>query len=68
MQMIKVNSSVIKSIGYDGTNIEVDLHNGEKYQYFPVSEKVFDNFLNAKSKGNFWNKQIKSKYLCRHLI
>jgi len=67
LEMIKIKSSVISAIGYDGKNIEVHLHSGKKYQYFPVPEKVFNDFLNAKSKGIFWNKQIKPKYQCREL-
>ena len=67
MEMFKVNSSIISAIGYDGTNIEVHLRNGKKYHYFPAPENVFKNFLNATSKGRFWNLQIKPKYQCRLL-
>ena len=67
MEIIKVDSSIISAIGYDGTNIEVHLRSGKKYQYFPVPENVFQNFLNATSKGKFWNLQIKPKYQCRPL-
>ena len=67
LEMIRVKSSVIKAIDYDGTNVEVHLHSDKKYQYYSVPENIFENLLNAKSKGEFWNLRIKPKYQCREL-
>ena len=68
MEMFKVNSSIISAIGYDGTNIEVDLLDGTKYKYFTVPQSVFVKLLNTQSKGTYWNKYIKPFYPCRRLF
>jgi hypothetical protein len=60
-----VESSVIKSIGYDEENkiLEVEiLGTGEIYQYknVPIEEYLF--FLEQPSLGTYYNKEFKKKY------
>lgn len=68
MNMIKVvDSSIISAVGYENHKLEVWLNTGKKYQYSPVPETVFENFLKAPSKGIFFNRDVKPHYDCKPL-
>ena len=64
MERIQVSSSNIISIGYDlQTNtLEVEFSSSEIYQYFNVPEHLYQNLINASSKGQFLNDYIKYNY------
>jgi len=64
MERIQVNSSNIRSIGYDVTSsiLEVEFTSNEVYQYFNVPEYLFQQFLNAQSHGQFLNDNIRYNY------
>ena len=59
-----VNSKNIISIGYDNIQhlLEVIFSNGNKYVYEHVPEKVYKDFIVAKSKGKYLGKYIVKKY------
>ncbi|MFQ5431236.1 MAG: KTSC domain-containing protein [Nitrospinota bacterium] len=61
---IPVVSSNVASIGYDENSytLEVAFHSGGIYQYFDVSPQVFEQFINADSKGKFFHEEIKGIY------
>jgi hypothetical protein len=63
--MQKVASSNIDSIGYDKSSctLYVQFLNGGLYKAADVDEGVFDRFKTAKSKGVFFNKEIKGTYV-----
>lgn len=63
MNRILVNSSNIKSIGYDSGSLEVEFHSGGIYQYRNVPEPIYNAFMRASSKGSFFDQNIKDKYL-----
>ncbi len=52
---IKVKSSIIFSIGYDAVNkiLQVEFRKGTIYEYYDIPDIVYQNFMNAESKGNF---------------
>lgn len=64
MERQGVESSNIASIGYDdGTStLEVEFLDGSVYQYFDVSDAVFDGFLQAPSKGQYLHREIRNAY------
>jgi len=64
MQRTLVNSSNIRSIGYDSqlATLEVEFTSGDIYQYFNVSEHLFQQFLHASSHGQFLNDNIRYNY------
>lgn len=64
MQKIHVTSSDIKTIGYDEESqiLEVEFINGGVYQYFYVPILVYENFLNAPSKGKYLHDVIRNSY------
>lgn len=64
MEMIPVSSSNIAAIGYDeGQSILViEFNNGRAYEYYSVASYVFDELLNADSKGQYANQNIYKNY------
>ncbi len=62
MEMVKVESSTIDSIGFDNDTLYVKFNNGRTYTYLNVSKEVFTEMLNAPSKGIYLNQKIKSNY------
>lgn len=57
-------SSNLERFGYDATNqtLRVEFNSGGIYDYFDVSEPVFEEMKNAPSKGSFLANQIKGVY------
>jgi len=64
MKRIYVESSNLKSVGYDSTRkiLEIEFHSGGIYQYSNVSEIVFQALLAADSKGQYFHRNIKDIY------
>ena len=60
-EMIPVESSNLKAIGYDPDNQElyVSFLNNTTYKYLNVPEEIFNAFLEAGSKGQFLHRNIK---------
>ncbi len=52
--MIYVDSSNIEAVGYDGDSQELHIRyvGGACYVYHDVPRQVFDNLMNAPSKGH----------------
>ena len=61
---IPVNSSWISDVAYhEGLRfLEIRLNNGKEYLYPDIPKKVFEDFMQAKSKGEFFNRIIREKY------
>jgi len=61
MQMSKVDSSWIAAIGIDESKgvVEMHLQSGAKYRYFDIPGFVFDEMLEAPSKGEYFGKHIR---------
>lgn len=63
--MFHVTSSSIDAIGYDGKKQELYvrfLESGETYVYFGVKERAFSAFMQADSKGRYFNAFVKDRY------
>jgi hypothetical protein len=61
---VKVDSSFIESVAYYPSVklMDLRLRGGREYTYVDVPKDTFDNFLDAESKGRFFNEIIKPKY------
>ncbi len=61
MERLPVQSSNIYSIGYDPVSqtLEVEFNNGSIYQYYGVPEFIYEDFMNADSKGSYLDHYIK---------
>ena len=66
---ISVESSNIDAISYSSADsiLKVRYNTGAVYQYYQVSQSVFDNFLDALSQGRFLNHHIKGCYRYQRL-
>lgn len=64
MERKSVDSSNIKSIGYDegSSTLEVEFHSGSIYQYFDVPLNIYNELREAGSKGQYFAKQIKGYF------
>ena len=65
-----VDSRAIKSIGYneDKQVLEVELlESGRVYQYRNVPLEEYFDFIDAKSLGEYYNREIKEKYEYREM-
>ena len=64
MQHRTVDSSTIRSIGYDSpsSTLEILFLRGGRYQYAGVPSSVHQRFLAAESHGKFFHAYIKSDY------
>ncbi|GAB1576225.1 MULTISPECIES: KTSC domain-containing protein [Alcaligenaceae] len=59
-----VASSTIIAIGYDepSQTLEVEFKTGAVYQYYNVTQALFEQLMQAGSKGQFLAYQIKNAY------
>ena len=63
-EMHYVDSSNVEAIGYDPETRELHVQfiNSGNYAYLDVEEWVFNEFLQAGSKGEYLNQNIKGVY------
>lgn len=62
IEVNEVDSSVIKSIGYNKNVLVVEFHNGSLYRYNDFPKDLYDMFMAAESKGRFFVKNIRPKF------
>ncbi len=63
--MRPVNSRTIDAVGYDAEARELHVHFSEAdatYVYRGVEPEVYQNLLDAESKGQYLNEAIKGRY------
>jgi hypothetical protein len=67
MKHVDVESDVIHSIGYDEETrtLEVRFHETGTYRYYDVEPDVFEEFLDAESKGQYFNDYIRDAHLMK---
>ena len=64
-EMHFVDSTNIEAVGYDPENQELHvqfLKSGDTYVYYNVEEWIFQEFMQADSKGIYLNTNIKNCY------
>jgi len=57
-------SSWVKDIFFNKNVLSVETINGETYNYQGVEGAVYNEMVQAKSKGKFHNKNLRGKYNC----
>jgi hypothetical protein len=59
-----IKSSVIARIDYDDDTSELDITfaTNKKYRYFAVPSDIYYDFVDASSKGEFFNARIRDRY------
>ena len=67
MNMTRVSSSNIASIGYEDNTLYVAFLNGGLYAYSGVHESVYRALMSAPSHGHYLATYIKGKYPYRRI-
>lgn len=69
MQRKRVNSSRLRSIGYDEQTetLEIEMSDGTVYQYGKVSPEVHRRFMNAPNPSTFFEDKIAEEYTAKRL-
>jgi hypothetical protein len=62
MDLIRVNSSAIRTVGYDGYTLTVEFHTGRIYDHPGVPYSIYVEFMNAQSMGAYYNRYIRGRY------
>jgi KTSC domain len=64
MQRALVVSTTLRSAGHDPQSaiLELQFCNGAVYQYFLVPPWVYQDLLGARSKGGYFNQNIRGRY------
>jgi hypothetical protein len=62
VEMIRVNSSVIRAVGYDSGTLVVEFHSGRSYEYHGVPSSVYEALQHASSVGAYYNQNIRGSY------
>jgi len=61
--MVLVNSSSIRSVGYDGFTLAVQFHSSDTiYDHPGVPFAVYIGLMQASSMGAYYNRYIRGKY------
>jgi hypothetical protein len=61
-ELILVNSSAIRAVGYDGHTLTVEFHSDRIYDHPGVPYSVYAAFMHASSLCTFYNQQIRGRY------
>ncbi|HTC94907.1 MAG TPA: KTSC domain-containing protein [Terriglobales bacterium] len=69
MKRLPVDSSAVRSIGYDTKSLvlEIEYANGSVYDYYGVSPETYQEFCEADSMGAFINFRIKPNFQYREV-
>ena len=69
MERIKVVSSSLKSVGYDGDHqvLEVEFLSGNVYQYLGVPQLLYEQLMVASSLGTFFSERIRNNFEFRQI-
>ena len=69
MERKRVNSSKIRSIGYDEKSmvLEVEMTNGQVFQYSKVYPEVYRRFMNAPNPTAFFDDKIAEEYTAKRV-
>ena len=62
VEMVRVSSSAIRAVGYDGSTLTVEFRSGRTYDHPHVPPGVYHGLMSASSKGAYYNEHIRGKY------
>ena len=69
MQRKRVNSSRLRSVGYDerSETLDVEMSNGTDYQYSKVSPEVHRRFMAAPNPTTYFDDKIAEEYTSKRV-
>lgn len=62
MELKKVKSSNIDSVGYENENLYIQYQSGAIYKYKNVPKIIYESLMDSDSKGRYMNSSIKTKF------
>lgn len=64
MRRRRVESSVIRSVGYERETamLEVEFDSDRVYRYFAVPNTVYEGLMGAESVGAYFNRFVRDRY------
>ncbi len=64
MDRVPVSSTNLVSVGYDSDSqtLEIEFKGNSVYQYFGVPPHIYEELVNAPSKGSYHHQHIKDVY------
>lgn len=67
--MIPVNSSHLSAVDYDITSetLTIEFNDGSLYEYYNVPHRIYEELINATSKGKFFHNFIRDVYITRKI-
>lgn len=69
MQPTKLDSSLLASVQYDPPRryLDVEFRSAQRYRYFNVPARRYQELLRAESKGRYFNRSIRNCFPYRNL-
>ncbi len=69
MKRLPVDSSALRSVGYDtkSRTLEIEFINGSVYDYYSVPPETYQELCEADSMGTFVNLYIKPHFECHEI-
>jgi len=67
MQAVHLNSTTLKTAAYQNQPkvLELEFCSGEVYHYLGVCESIYEQLLEAESKGRYYNQCIRNRFAFR---
>ncbi len=62
MNMIAVESTAIRAVGYDGSTLTIEFHGGKIYDHPNVPYDVYAALMQASSIGAYYSRFIRGRY------
>jgi hypothetical protein len=64
MKTIAVDSTTLRTVGYDAERqvLQIEFQDRSLYQYFDVPAVLYEELLQAPSKGAYFNRSIRAKF------
>jgi len=69
MQPTKLDSSLLAGVQYDPhrRHLDVEFHSGQRYRYFNVPTRCYQELLRAESSGRYFNRSIRNCFPYQNL-
>lgn len=62
MNRVPVQSSNLRSVGYEDNVLEIEFLDGGVYQYFDVPESIYTGLIRAESAGKYFWANIRGAF------
>jgi hypothetical protein len=67
MELTQVASSDLSAVGFYGSTLVIEFHDGSMYEYYGVPPSDYFGLMNAASHGKYFHQNIKNRYPFRRI-